>query len=89
MLTFQDKWVYSGEFKSGKMDGKGKLHYHEAFQEIVDVQWEWDQYEGEFQSGRVCGFGNLYLSNGLVAIGYWREGRPQYYTKVDRYSIMQ
>jgi hypothetical protein len=30
--------VYAGEFKNGRMDGMGKLHYSEAFEELINSE---------------------------------------------------
>lgn len=54
---------YTGEYKDGKPNGKGKLYYNNN---------ELDYYEGDFSDGLRSGYGKLFWGNGQRYEGYWK-----------------
>ena len=57
-------WLqYEGEFKDGKMWGKGNL----------DLTNE-EKFQGEFEDGTFHGEGYFYKLNGDVVHGIWNQG---------------
>ena len=56
-------WKYTGQFKNGKPDGKGKMTFS-------DVRY----YEGEFMNGKFHGQGTMHLGDNVKIKGPWREG---------------
>ena len=80
---------YTGEFKDGKRDGKGKLTYH-AFQ-IYDGEFKDDKrhgqgtfmdegligltYIGQWKDDKKSGLGVIKYKNGLKYSGYWKDDK--------------
>ena len=62
-LTHNQKEIYKGFFRGGKMDKNGKLFYDDSFRNLIEEIEEWRYYEGEFEEGRVSGFGSLCLGS--------------------------
>jgi len=55
---------YDGDWKNGKMHGKGIL-----------ILGQGDVYSGEFDRGQYHGFGTLKCGNGDSYVGFWERGR--------------
>jgi hypothetical protein len=64
--TFPDRVKYVGEFRNGKMNGKGT--YRSPF------SLELEKYEGEFKDNKRHGQGTLTLSDGYKLIGEFKDG---------------
>jgi antitoxin component YwqK of YwqJK toxin-antitoxin module len=63
--VYLDGKIYLGEWKEGKMHGKGKEFYPD---EILE-------FEGEFKDGLRDGHGKAYLADGRLAYeGEWKKG---------------
>jgi hypothetical protein len=56
--------VYEGEFRFGKMEGRG-----------VETWADGRRYEGDFKGGKKDGEGTFYWPNGSKYIGSWRNGK--------------
>jgi hypothetical protein len=56
-------WKYTGQFKNGKPDGKGKMTFYNG-----------RYYEGEFLNGKFHGQGTMHLDENLQIKGKWRDG---------------
>lgn len=62
---FLDGKIYEGEWKDGKMHGRGKEFYPGGTL----------QFEGEYKEGQRDGFGKAYLHDGrLIYEGEWIKG---------------
>ena len=71
-ITFKDiNYVgdmYTGEFKQGKLHGKGNYYYK------ADTKFKGDRYEGEFKEGELNGQGTYYFNDGRVWKGQFSNG---------------
>jgi hypothetical protein len=56
-------WKYTGTFKNGKPDGKGKMAFNDG-----------RFYEGEFVNGKFHGNGTMHLDENVQIKGAWRDG---------------
>jgi len=62
---YRDGKIYDGEWKDGKMHGRGKEFYPDSTLE----------FEGEYKDGYRDGYGNAYLRDGtLIYEGKWKNG---------------
>ncbi len=80
-------WRYSGQWRSGKMDGVGTLSYADGWSFTGD--WrdgrisgsgvlrfpDGSVYDGEWADGRMDGFGVFTFPDGWRYVGQWRAGR--------------
>ncbi len=57
-------WKYTGIFKNGKPDGKGKMVFNDG-----------RFYEGDFSNGKYHGTGTMHLDENVQIKGTWRDGR--------------
>jgi hypothetical protein len=62
-------WKYTGQFKNGKPDGKGKMTFNDG-----------RYYEGAFLNGKFHGQGTLRLDGNTQIKGTWRDG----YSVIDK-----
>jgi hypothetical protein len=77
--TYQDRNVYSGEFRHGHRDGFGVLEIKFMGQSSDDVIG-WDEpamYVGRFRDGRLNGYGLLMARSGLAYAGTFKDNRAQ------------
>lgn len=58
------KQTYEGNWKEGKMHGRGKLSFENG-----------DFFQGEFKNGERNGTGILYLKSGKRVTGTWAEDK--------------
>lgn len=65
-------WMYSGEIKNGKPNGKGQLF--SAF----------GKYEGEVKNGLMHGYGTYTYKSGRIRKGKFRRGKPWNVKKYDK-----
>jgi hypothetical protein len=56
-------WKYTGQFKNGKPDGRGKMVFNDG-----------RFYEGEFLNGKFHGQGLMHLDESTQIKGAWRDG---------------
>ncbi len=56
--------TYSGHWKSGKREGKGKRLYHDG-----------TFYDGEWRAGRPDGLGTFQYTSGQKYVGQWQKGK--------------
>jgi hypothetical protein len=56
-------WKYSGQFKNGKPDGKGRMVFNDG-----------RFYEGDFLNGKFHGHGMMHLDENTQIKGAWKEG---------------
>jgi hypothetical protein len=56
-------WKYTGQFKNGKPDGKGKMVFNDG-----------RFYEGDFMNGKFHGNGTMHLDENVQIKGAWRDG---------------
>lgn len=70
-LFFKNGDVYKGEFRDGKIFGKGKLTTFRSKNE-GDEQ---EVYEGEFENDLLDGYGCYMQGNKEVYLGFWRKGK--------------
>jgi uncharacterized caspase-like protein len=62
--TYQKRiWKYTGQFKNGKPEGKGKMVFSDG-----------RFYEGDFMNGKFHGNGTMYLDENVQIKGSWRNG---------------
>ena len=80
ILTFADGGRYEGDFKNGKMEGKGKYFHADG-----------DRYEGDWKNGQQDGKGKYFFANGNRYEGDYkngqRDGKGKYfYANRDHYE---
>lgn len=61
-------WIYTGDFKFGKLTGKSKLVY-------VTGPDKGTEYEGDFVDGKPHGEGALRDQDGQIRLGTFENGR--------------
>ena len=65
-LIFNDKYLYIGEFKNNKMNGKGKLYKENNL-----------LYEGDFSNDMYEGEGKLFIEEDYIYAGKFLKGKPK------------
>ena len=80
-------WRYSGQWRSGKMDGVGTLSYSDGWSFTGDWREgrisgkgalrypDGSMYDGDWVDGKMDGFGIFTFPDGWRYIGQWRAGR--------------
>ncbi len=69
--SFEDKsmgYRYEGDWKNGKMNGKGTEYFDKVTQNDALVQ-----YEGEFKNGNREGYGTAYYNDYTTQTGTWKN----------------
>lgn len=86
VLRLENGSIYRGEFKEGKMCGKGKMDIKRIKGEDEGNQI----YEGEFFDDLFEGYGIYYENKRIVYKGYWRYGKKHGQAEfMDNDGIMQ
>jgi hypothetical protein len=87
-MDYGDGAVYEGEFRNGKIDGKGMLQFRNGNRYIGNWSNQRPQgkgrmkyaneneYFGDFDQGKINGMGRMVYSNGDTYDGEWLEGKP-------------
>lgn len=57
-------WRYNGQWRNGKMDGRGTLLYPDGW-----------KFEGDWREGRISGKGVLHFADGSLYDGEWADGK--------------
>ena len=73
--------AYDGEWRNDQLEGRGTLYNEEVqllsgqydYKDWDDVEDYWIKYEGAFSEDSKNGEGKLYLSNGEIFEGHFRE----------------
>jgi hypothetical protein len=72
--VFENGEIYEGNWREGKMHGRGRLEWFDSV------------YEGDFEYGLRTGNGTLRYTSDQTYTGAWKTGRPRMYCNADHLS---
>lgn len=72
-MTFVNGDRFIGQFKDGRPNGPGQIHYKNSIKGSGGNEYEQAQYHGEFRQGKRDGKGKMIWADGTVFNGIWKN----------------